>query len=274
VEITPEVNPHLKRTIQLHNPSVISLAVVTNKQQLIREIVKTVRARRGNSEASKRWLEKQLSGISGRYTLQKLSPLHLAIVAWAPLDMLKLLIDLGHDVNLVNEVDRRLDPLMLAANLGDVETCRILVANGAHLDMVTRSSTVLAPMHPIHAAAMGNHIEVVRYFVQEAGVSPDIQFTPGFGETPLHVATHRGYFSLVKVLVEELHANYDAANSQDNHKPYTIALQFHRVEIAAYLKSLYERDNRTLPTLSDVLPIGARPPSPPVYTAPEHRREL
>ena len=54
---------------------------------------------------------------------------------------------------------------------------------------------------PLHAASLGGHLAVVRYFICEKGVDPAI---PGRrGRTPLHYACDKGHQDIIDFLLNE-----------------------------------------------------------------------
>jgi ankyrin repeat protein len=84
-------------------------------------------------------------------------------------------------------------PLSIAADLGDVEVMRVLLASGAGLQ---RPDTL--QMSALHTAARRGHLGMCRLLL-DWGVRMDTSFR--YIGTPLHAAAKYGRLSIVKLLV-------------------------------------------------------------------------
>ncbi|MGE5193222.1 MAG: ankyrin repeat domain-containing protein [Deltaproteobacteria bacterium] len=106
-------------------------------------------------------------------------------------DMLRLLIDRGADVNVVNKDG--ITALMWAA--GDIDKVRLLLARGAKVDVRTEMGRT--PL--LIAATYTGNVEVVRLLLKSGGKPTDVD---QFGETPLTSAAKRGDVPIVEALIE------------------------------------------------------------------------
>ena len=52
---------------------------------------------------------------------------------------------------------------------------------------------------PLHKASWDNHLEIVKYLVEEVKVNPDAQ--DEYGCTPLHDASHWGHLEIIKYFI-------------------------------------------------------------------------
>jgi ankyrin repeat protein len=118
-------------------------------------------------------------------------------------------------------------PLHLAAFFGGVEAARLLIANSAPPNAVSRN-----PMQvmPLHSAAAGGHDEVARLLV---AAGADVNARQLHGYTPLHAAAQNGDAEMTEML---LTAGADpAARTDDGQTAADIAAVAGHAEIAARL---------------------------------------
>ena len=87
---------------------------------------------------------------------------------------------------------------------------------------------------PLHCAAHNNHLEVVRYFINEQHYDPLNK--DRFGNTLLHIACKNGDMNTVQVLISETHQNLSCENS-DGNTPLHIACHNDHLHIVKYLLS-------------------------------------
>jgi len=86
---------------------------------------------------------------------------------------------------------------------GDLEKVKELLASGAQVDARDDDG-----WQPLHYAARGGHLPVVKYLIEEQGVQVDAKST--YGSQPLHFAAWHGHLPVVKYLVGERGAQVDA----------------------------------------------------------------
>jgi ankyrin repeat protein len=106
---------------------------------------------------------------------------------------------------LLQEVPRMIDahspdgftPLSLACFFGHVEVAKWLINRGANLDLAAKNQMKVAP---IHAAAAGKNLEIVRALV-EGGADVNARQHGGF--TALHAAAQEGNEAMASLLLEK-----------------------------------------------------------------------
>jgi ankyrin repeat protein len=118
-------------------------------------------------------------------------------------------------------------PLHLAAFFGGVEAARLLIANSAPPNAVSRNPMQVTPLH---SAAAGGHDEVARLLV---AAGADVNARQLHGYTPLHAAAQNGDAEMTEML---LAAGADlAARTDDGQTAADIAAVAGHAEIAARL---------------------------------------
>ena len=156
------------------------------------------------------------------------TPLHVASFA-KQRDAIRALVKAGADINLLDK--DRYDGVTIASVAGDEETLRVLLASGASAKLITSrydGTALIAAAHlghdgvvkqliaagapldhvnnlhwtaAIEAVVLGNggsrHQETLRALIK-AGAN--LQLTDRQGNTPLQLATSRGYAEMVKML--------------------------------------------------------------------------
>ena len=85
---------------------------------------------------------------------------------------------------------------------------------------------------PIHWAALGGHVHVLRFFA-ECRVSLDIRATNSLGSQPIHWACCNGHIGAVDILLNN-EVNIDTTDNKGC-SPLVIAAQFGRTSLAGYL---------------------------------------
>ncbi len=85
--------------------------------------------------------------------------------------------------------------LHLAAFFGKAEVARLLLDNGAGVDVYTRNPFA---NQPLHAAAAGRHIEVCRVLL---AAGADVNATQHGGFTPLHEAAQHGDVEMTELFL-------------------------------------------------------------------------
>lgn len=107
--------------------------------------------------------------------------------------MIACLVELGADVNMANNDGK--NPLILAADKGNISIIEYLVAKGAEVNQVDRKSNV----SPVFLAAQNGHEEIVKYLVE---CCANVNRERGDGATPLWIANKNGHIAIVKYLLE------------------------------------------------------------------------
>ncbi len=107
------------------------------------------------------------------------------------LDVVKLLIENGADVNLKGEA--WYGPLHAAAAKGHIEVVKILLENGADVNIFHQNK-------PLHDAAMNGHIEVAEILLAHGA---DINVKGTDEAAPLHTAVSNNRLAMVKWLLSK-----------------------------------------------------------------------
>ena len=107
--------------------------------------------------------------------------------------MVRTLLEAGLSTESVDSVGWK--PLHNACYLGYLEIVKLLVTHGANL---TARNEDRFSASCLHMAAIGNHLEIVKYFLS-LGVPVDI--TNGFGETSLGGAAWYGRYNITQFLI-------------------------------------------------------------------------
>jgi ankyrin repeat protein len=107
------------------------------------------------------------------------------------LDVVKLLIENGADVNLKGEA--WYGPLHAAAAKGHIEVVKILLENGADINIFHQNK-------PLHNAAMNGHIEVAEILLAHGA---DINAKGTDEAAPLHTAVSNNQLAMVKWLLSK-----------------------------------------------------------------------
>ena len=146
-------------------------------------------------------------------------------------------------------------PLHWAASLGSLEIVKILVEEG-HAEIEFRNKS---GKYPHNEAARNNHIDIVKYLtelgrdrkllldaVRQKNTSlvrslikssPSLvghQYVMCCGGTVLHVAADVGALEIVKIIVEEGHAEI-SLEDENGETPKELAARMHHVDVVQYL---------------------------------------
>ncbi|RLN98482.1 hypothetical protein BBJ28_00006543 [Nothophytophthora sp. Chile5] len=154
--------------------------------------------------------------------------LHLA-ASEGRCEMVRLLLELGAGEIHLGGGRRKYarTPLHEAAINGHLDACRLLVDFGLLVDChTTRGRT------PLMYAVKGNFVALTRYFVMDCDANVDEQNE--MGVTALYIACQDGHEEMVKLLVEEAHADVNLSN-RTNHAPLHEAVAGGFVGVVDYL---------------------------------------
>lgn len=187
------------------------------------------------------------------------TPLTIACdLGW--IDTAKILIARGANVNYENRKSKT--PLILASELVysyDTEMCKILISNGALVNKVTSNgNTVLLSaskfgnmelisllLHananinrqyndgasPLMRACYYNYPNLVNYLLEHRA---NIECKNVRNETPLYIASFRGFIEIARILVDKFNANVNCEDI-DGDTPLSVACYEERTHIISYL---------------------------------------
>ncbi|XP_069792433.1 CARD- and ANK-domain containing inflammasome adapter protein [Narcine bancroftii] len=102
-----------------------------------------------------------------------------------------VLIEQGIDTNTRNGM--QYTPLLLAAELGHVESVKVLIANGAHLDERTPNMN-----SALHLAAQSGSLSVANLLIDEG---MDVNIIGRGDQTPLHIASFHNQLPIIEALI-------------------------------------------------------------------------
>ena len=117
--------------------------------------------------------------------------------------------------------------LFAAVGQGDLEKVKELLASGAQVDVKD-----IWDRQPLHWAARGGHLPVVKYLIEEQGTQVDVKDM--YGQQPLHLAACDCRLPVVKYLVEERGAEVDAKDNGD-WQPLHTAVIYGHLPVVKYL---------------------------------------
>ena len=89
---------------------------------------------------------------------------------------------------------------------------------------------------PLHYAASNNHLEVVRYFINEQHCDPMMTRNKD-GNTPIHYACRYGHLNIAQYLISMAHCNPSCENNNGD-TPIHYACRYGHLNIAQYLISV------------------------------------
>ena len=138
-------------------------------------------------------------------------------------EVCRLLIEQGADVNATD--DGGITPLHCAATEGHVDVCRFLIEQGAIVHATDRDGWT-----PLHQAAWHGRLKVCQ-LLNDRGANVNA-VTNGFGWTPLHLAAMDNHAKVCRLLIER-RANVNATDWED-WTPLDIAIRNHAVEVLVY----------------------------------------
>ena len=136
-----------------------------------------------------------------------------------------LIITHAPDVNA--EYGAGLSPLYGASLNGQVDSARILLDHGAHVDA---KATGYHDITPFHCACYNGHLEFIQ-FLLEQGANLDVRNS--FQETPLYSALSWGHLEIVRVLLD--HGADPNVKGQGGSTPYQVAIRRGHHDVAQLL---------------------------------------
>ena len=166
------------------------------------------------------------------------TPLHIACNC-SHVDIVKYLLSTGKvdplamnkngEIPMYNQNYSRLPLLLLAAHHGWMDTV---------IDLITKykcdTNCKNYGRTPLHYAASNNHLEVVRYFINEQHCDPMTRDNDD--NTPLHIVCGLGYLNITQYLISEAHCNPSCKNNNGD-TPLHIACLIDKAHIVQYLLS-------------------------------------
>ena len=120
-------------------------------------------------------------------------------------------------------------PLGLAAFFGHLETVNALLDAGAEVNVTTRESMKVTPLH---SAAAAKQVAIARVLIARGAKVNAAQPESGF--TPLHEAALNGDIEFARLLLE--HGADINAKMKDGKTPLTFALKGSQNEMASFLR--------------------------------------
>lgn len=146
----------------------------------------------GNKEIAE-YLIVNGADVNGKSDHISYPPLSWATIYSQP-EMVLFLIKKGADVNAEDSYLNGATPLYLAAKYKNIEIARLLIANGAKVNILTRQG-----VSPLHQAAQ-NGDEAMARLLSENGA--DVNIKNKEKQTPLHIATLMGNKEIVEMLLK------------------------------------------------------------------------
>jgi ankyrin repeat protein len=150
------------------------------------------------------------------------------------IDTLKILIDIGFDINSLDEAGRTI--LDVAVQENQYDTVVWLEKNGHSLDIENNGTS------PINQAAANGYINIVK-FLLEKGVDPNLSY-------PLHMACSWKQKEIIKLLI-----SYGADINlidDDDYSPLTLVATQEKVDIFKFLLSLNADTENTKKHIKDI----------------------
>lgn len=141
----------------------------------------------GDIKQVKTWIE---NGIPTSFEGSRIGHgLHIA--TWTNnLDMMKLFVHYGADVNQVNQFGET--PLTLAAFRGNREAIEYLISQGAQINVENNKYS------PLHYASFGGHNDIINYLINNGA---NLNAKSPNGSTPLMMAVYEGQIESMQILL-------------------------------------------------------------------------
>ena len=124
----------------------------------------------GDLEKIKTFSKEHLNGSSNLYMGSGRPLIFDALYGFRSSEVLKLMIDMGTEVNCVDTGFPQRSPLMQAVKSGTFEQIKILVEGGADLNFTGNLNDVYFPQSIIGTALFYKRFEIVNYLEEHGGV--------------------------------------------------------------------------------------------------------
>ena len=98
-------------------------------------------------------------------------------------------------------------PLHLAAYSGHIEIARLLLQNGAEVNVMRNNYGIT----PLHWAALNGHVDILHLLV-ENGV--DLEAQSSCGSRALHFAADEGHLPFIQELISRYHVDINARDNE------------------------------------------------------------
>ncbi|CAH0395611.1 unnamed protein product [Bemisia tabaci] len=164
---------------------------------------------------------KLLLDLGADVNAQKGEPLHRAVLLGRK-DIIKVLLDRGARTYFKYEKNKTL--LHVAAEKGDENTVKMLINKKAPIKVVTDDN-----LTPLFSASRNGHEDVVKLLIAKQA---DVNFASNYG-TPLDAALESGHFKVVEILLE--HGAEFGSEDNRNKTPFEIAIKCGNFERAKTL---------------------------------------
>jgi ankyrin repeat protein len=84
-------------------------------------------------------------------------------------------------------------PLFLAVNNGDIESIKVMLAQGVDIDQIDSCGN-----SPLYIAAKGGYLQLIKFLAETEGcyMGP----CPGEGKTPIFIAAEEGHAECIRAL--------------------------------------------------------------------------
>ncbi len=169
------------------------------------------------------------------YNNERQSPLHVAIME-EKANCVKALLDGGSDPNLLDTTGWGEPPLHMACRRGKVAMAKILIANGAKINMKSRACLL-----PLHEAVRKGNDDVVTMLL-DLGAAPNE--TNCLGLTALHISCAQGQTKAVSILLAK-GSNTFCSDSEQNTPLHMASLRGYGQIVDILLKHGCPIDART-----------------------------